>query len=45
MKPTTKQDICMTCHALVDWKFNESTRAWEAFEAGTKKLHRCVEGD
>jgi len=35
----------MSCYAPVDWRFNETTRAWQAYEAGTKKTHRCVEGE
>lgn len=40
-KPTTKQPVCLTCHGEVDWRFNATTRAWQAFDHDSEKLHKC----
>lgn len=46
MSAANKPDVCMTCHAPVDWRYSETLKTWQPFEAGTKAPHKCQkEGD
>jgi hypothetical protein len=42
MKPDTKQDVCMTCHALVDWVYSIPMQTWTPLDHGTSKIHKCL---
>jgi hypothetical protein len=42
-KPT-KPDVCLSCHAPVEWSYNPTTRTWQAFDVETGKAHKCQEG-
>ena len=39
-----KPDLCISCYAIVSWRYDDKLRVWQAFEAGTKKPHKCVTG-